>query len=98
MPKILKNHSLVKNAHYLYGSDTEDDLNPGERSEDSGGEYSPRDLFPKAKVPHQSPRRKSKAKLGKLRRNLTDGDLQKLPRSELMVAELQDPSNSHGPK
>ncbi len=81
---------LRQNAQYLYGSDTEDDLDPGERSEDSGRECSPRDLFTKAKVPPQSPRRKSKAKLGKLRRNLTDGNLENLPKSESTAVELEE--------
>jgi hypothetical protein len=69
----------------MYGNDTEDELKQDDRSDDSGGDYSPRDLFPKAKVPHQSPRRKAKAKLGKLRRNLTDGDVHNLPPSEYMA-------------
>jgi hypothetical protein len=85
---------LRQNNDYLYGHNV-DELNHEERSDDSGGEYSPRDLFPKVKVPHQSPRRKSKAKLGRLRRSLTDGDLHILPISELKVLKLEELSNSH---
>jgi hypothetical protein len=85
---------LRQNQTYLYGSNISDEVNSEERSDDSGSEYSPRNLFPKVKVPPQSPRRRSKAKVGKLRRSLTDGDLHNLPRSELMAAEMQELSHA----
>lgn len=69
---------------YRYGDDVNDEYreklklkNPTVDSDDESDtdEDSPKAFYPRAKVPPQSPRRRTKGKLNKMRRALTDSDL-----------------------
>lgn len=71
-------------ALYRYGADTDDDLlkkkrraNPTVDSDDMSttDDDSPKDFYPRAKVPPQSPRRRTRGKIAKMKRTLTDGDI-----------------------
>ncbi len=69
---------------YHYGSDSNDDLESDDCNNNTD-EESPRDFVPRAKVPPQSPRRKTKARLVNMRRKLSAVDLENAPNPECLL-------------